>query len=77
MNEAGLDARENVRFQGGHLSAWAHERFSGAVCVLAIEFKKAFMDEWTEAVDEDSLERSRRALAECVPLAVAAAKDRR
>jgi N-formylglutamate amidohydrolase len=77
MNDAAFDARENVRFKGGHFSAWAHERFSGSVCVLAFEFKKVFMNEWTGEVDPDSLERSRRALAECVPLAVAAVKDLR
>jgi N-formylglutamate amidohydrolase len=74
MNAADIDARENVRFKGGHLSAWAHERFDGAVCVLSFEFKKVFMDEWTGVVDRASLERSRLALAECVSLAEAAAK---
>jgi N-formylglutamate amidohydrolase len=74
MNEADFDARENVRFKGGNFSAWAHERFGGAVCVLAVEFKKVFMDEWTGAVDRAALERSRRALAECLPLAEAAAR---
>jgi N-formylglutamate amidohydrolase len=69
MNAAGIDARENVRFEGGYFSSWAHERFSGAVCVLALEFKKTFMDEWTGAVDEGSLERCRAALAACAPLA--------
>jgi N-formylglutamate amidohydrolase len=75
MNTAGFDARENVRFMGGHFAAWAHERFGGTVCVLSFEFKKVFMDEWTGAVDHASLERSRRALAECLPLAVAAAES--
>lgn len=74
MNTADFDARENIRFKGGHFSAWAHERFSGKVCVLSFEFKKVFMDEWTGAVDRASLERSRRALAKCLPLAEAAAK---
>ncbi len=72
MNAAGFDARENIRFKGGHFSAWAHERFGGTVCVLAFEFKKTFMDEWTGAVDLAALERSRQALADCAPLAEAA-----
>lgn len=42
-----LDVRENVRFKGGHLSRWAHATFPDAACVLAIEWKKFFMDEWT------------------------------
>jgi N-formylglutamate amidohydrolase len=46
-----LDVRENVRFRGGHLSRWVHERYAGRGCALALEFKKTFMDEWTGAVD--------------------------
>jgi len=42
-----LDVRENVRFRGGHFSAWVHENFPDSACCLAIEFKKTFMDEWT------------------------------
>jgi N-formylglutamate amidohydrolase len=46
-----LDVRENVRFRGGHLAAWVHERFPYAGCALAIEVKKFFMDEHTGEVD--------------------------
>ncbi len=46
-----LDVRENVKFRGGYLSGWTHERFPGRVCVLAIEFKKIFMDEWSGRLD--------------------------
>lgn len=42
-----LDVRENVKFQGGQLARWIHRRFPGSGCVLAVEFKKIFMDEWT------------------------------
>ena len=42
-----LDVRENVRFRGGHLSRWVAGRYPDTGCVLAIEFKKVFMDEWT------------------------------
>lgn len=41
-----LDVRENVKFVGGHLPRWIHENFASSVCVLAIEVKKFFMDEW-------------------------------
>lgn len=67
LSGAGLDVRENVRFTGGHMAAWAHERFAGDVCVLALEFKKTYMDEWTGEVDEDHVERLRTSLAGCVP----------
>jgi N-formylglutamate deformylase len=41
-----LDVRENVRFRGGHLPNWIHTEYAEAVCALAIEVKKFFMDEW-------------------------------
>lgn len=50
-----LDVRENVRFQGGYLSGWLHERFPQAVCAPAIEWKKFFMDEWTGQPDARQL----------------------
>lgn len=42
-----LSVGENVKFQGGHLAAWVHETFPTSVCVLAVEVKKVFMDEWS------------------------------
>jgi N-formylglutamate amidohydrolase len=48
-----LDVRENVRFRGGAFAAWAHNTFPKAACVLSIEVKKFFMDEWTGEVDEE------------------------
>ncbi len=67
MRASGLDARENVRFRGGHFAAWAHETFVGDVAVLALEFKKVFMDEWSGDVDRAHLAELRDALARCVP----------
>lgn len=68
LANSGLDVRENVRFKGGHLARWAHERFAGNVCVLALEFKKTFMDEWTGQADHAHVERLRSALARCLPV---------
>ena len=65
----GHDVRENVRFRGGHFSAWAHETFRGDVAVLAFEFKKVFMDEWSGVCDPAAIERTRASLAECVECA--------
>lgn len=42
-----LDVRENVKFKGRQLASWIHQRFPQSACVLAVEFKKFFMDEWT------------------------------
>ncbi|MDX1420338.1 MAG: N-formylglutamate amidohydrolase [Rubricoccaceae bacterium] len=62
-----LDVRENVKFQGGYFSRWVHGRFPGRACVLAIEFKKVFMDEWTGEPDEAHLGALRGALQATVP----------
>ena len=47
-----LDVRENVRFRGGAFAARIHRTFPDSACVLSIEFKKFFMDEWTGEPDE-------------------------
>jgi N-formylglutamate amidohydrolase len=58
-----LDVRENVRFQGGHLSRWVHENYPESGCCLAIELKKFFMDEWTGEVYDAEHKAIARALA--------------
>ena len=58
-----LDVRENVKFFGGHFAQWMHQLFPEQVCVLSIEFKKFFMDEWTGEVDETQSKAIRSALA--------------
>ncbi len=67
-----MDVRENVKFQGGHFSRWAHGRFGSDACVIAVEFKKTFMDEWTGEPDRARLQKLRDALARTVPGALAA-----
>jgi N-formylglutamate deformylase len=62
-----LDVRENVRFQGGHLSRWVHERYPESGCCLAIEFKKFFMDEWTGHVFPEEYEAIPQALQDTLP----------
>ncbi|MCB0211214.1 MAG: N-formylglutamate amidohydrolase [Anaerolineae bacterium] len=62
-----LDVRENVKFQGGNFSRWAHANFPQSACVLAIEFKKFFMDEWTGEPFPTHLEAIQQALASTVP----------
>ena len=47
-----LDVRENVKFRGGYLSQWVHQRYPDQGLALAIEVKKFFMDEWTGVPDE-------------------------
>lgn len=65
--QADLDVRENVKFKGGYFSQWIHERYGSAACVVAVEFKKTFMDEWSGEPDLAHLGRLREALAATVP----------
>jgi N-formylglutamate amidohydrolase len=62
-----LDVRTNVRFKGGHLSQWVHERYPTSGCALAIEVKKVFMDEHTGVLDVGVHEAVGDALASTVP----------
>jgi N-formylglutamate amidohydrolase len=50
------DIRENVKFDGGHFMHYLHKTFGEKICVIAIEFKKTFMDEWTNALDQTHLD---------------------
>ena len=63
MSSQGFDVRENVKFKGQALAWWVHERYAGTGVVLALEFKKTFMDEWTGTPDPDRLDVLARALA--------------
>lgn len=62
-----LDVRENIKFKGGFLSRWIHERYPDHSCVLAIEVKKFFMDEWTGAIDILRLQELKKAFLATVP----------
>lgn len=70
-----LDVRENVRFWGQNEARWVHRRFPDTACVLALEFKKTFIDEWTGEVDEQHLVQLAEALAGTVPAVTAALRD--
>ena len=63
-----LDVRENVRFEGGYLCQWVHDRYEHTGCALAVELKKVFMDEWTGTPDDQHLEELTGAFAASVPL---------
>jgi N-formylglutamate deformylase len=57
-----LDVRENVKFRGGYLSRWVHQRYPATGLALAIEVKKFFMDEWTGTPDDELIEQLKNAL---------------
>ena len=67
-----LDVRENVKFRGGQFARWTHENFPHSGCVLSIEFKKFFMDEWTGVPDPIQVEAIERSLQTAVPGVLAA-----
>jgi N-formylglutamate deformylase len=62
-----LDVRENVKFKGRHLAQWIHQNYPGAACVIAIEFKKFYMDEWTGVGDVEQIQAIREALQSTIP----------
>lgn len=61
-----LDVRENVKFRGGQFPARIHREFPEHVCVLAVEVKKFFMDEWTGRPDLSQKSAVLRALKSTV-----------
>lgn len=62
-----LDVRIDVKFRGGHFSRWIHDNFPESACVLPLEFKKFFMDEWTGQTDQTQLQELRAALRSTLP----------
>ncbi|WP_341997918.1 N-formylglutamate amidohydrolase [Microbacterium sp. LWH7-1.2] len=62
-----LDVRENVRFRGQQLAAWTHARYPDLGIVVALEFKKTFMDEWTGEADQVRIDELARAVAATIP----------
>ncbi|MCJ8163747.1 N-formylglutamate amidohydrolase [Pontibacter sp. E15-1] len=57
-----LDVRENVKFKGGYFMRWIHDTFGDSACVMSIEFKKFFMDEWSGTPDHGQVQEIRKAL---------------
>lgn len=66
-NGGHLDVRENIKFLGGHFAAWLHSTFPGSACVISVEFKKFFMNEWSGQPDNDQVELIRSALESTLP----------
>lgn len=62
-----IDVRENVKFSGGYLSEWVNGQYGHSGCVLSLEFRKDFMDEWTGVQDTARTEELRALLRDLVP----------
>lgn len=67
-----LDVRENIKFEGGYFMRWIHENFPESACVLSIEFKKFFMDEWSGEPDHRQLQEIKNALTHTIKPVLAA-----
>jgi hypothetical protein len=61
-----LDIRENIKFQGGHHPRWGHAHYPESVCVIAVEFKKFFMDEWSGDLDNEQHDLATDALRSAI-----------
>ncbi len=62
-----LDVRENVKFKGRAFAQWVHDNYPQSACVLSIEIKKFFMDEWSGMGDPVKIQALRQALASTLP----------
>jgi N-formylglutamate amidohydrolase len=56
LEERPISVGENVVFKGGYLSRRLSRQHYDRLCVLAIEFKKVFMDEWRGELDRPVFE---------------------
>ena len=57
-----LDIRENIKFKGGYIAKWIHQKYPDSICCLSIEFRKFFMDEWTGEPYHDKIEEIKNLL---------------
>ena len=62
-----LDVRENVKFVGRQLASWVHSHYPKVACVISVEFKKFYMDEWSGMGDPVQVQAIRQALASTLP----------
>lgn len=66
LTQQNFDARENVKFKGGAFAQWMIKNYNDKICVLSVEFKKTFMDEWTGIVNVPHLLRLQGLLSQSV-----------
>ena len=62
------NVKENLKFRGGHFPHSLHHYFNNKVCVISIEFKKEFMDEWTGEPYPEKIKANLNLLQETVPV---------
>lgn len=63
VNGRTLQVAENVRYpDGGNFPEWLHQIYGERACVITLEYKKIFMDEWTGKVDVGAVQDLRTGL---------------
>ncbi|WP_228384224.1 N-formylglutamate amidohydrolase [Sphingobacteruim zhuxiongii] len=62
MDGEPIDIRENVKFKGGYLNRYLNSTYGESGCVVSIEFRKDFMDEWTGAPDPSKITANKQLL---------------
>jgi len=68
INGKAPDVRENIVFKGGGFSQWVNSHYKESGCVISIEFKKTFMDEWTGRASIQHIQDIKEALLGTIPL---------
>lgn len=63
-----VDVRENILFKGGAFAQWIIRHYGKKGCVISIEYKKTFMDEWTGRADIGRLKQIRKTLKGALPI---------
>ena len=65
-----LRVGENIRYpDGGNFPEWLHEIYPHDACVITIEYKKIFMDEWSGTMDIGAAQDLRTGLMHAVAAA--------
>lgn len=59
-----IDARENIKFKGGYFPRWINQNYGECCCAIALEYKKIFMNEWTNTVNTKMLDNLMTSLGE-------------
>lgn len=65
-----LDVRGNVRYpDGGYWPEWVFANFGDDICTITLEYKKFYMDEWTDTAFLPVVEDLRKGLFEAINIA--------
>lgn len=60
----------NIRWEdGGNFPEWLHSIYGDRACVITLEYKKSFMDEWTSKADILALQALREGLSHAIKYA--------